>query len=238
MPAARNACADAGSVPPLTAMVMALAATPVAINHMPGSLRFIQSTTPSIAYDARWPPTATACGIDGHTVMTTTCRTSATSTIDTPRNLSVVRRPSEPPHSGVINTSASAQRPRNTSHHLEPRSRNGVLERLFGQCGGDAVTGDGSRQVETLHGVRTHGRQHPQRDLVFDALGGDHQAELVPEVDRGADDDLVLRVLTERGHESPVDLQLVHRKLLEVSERRVAGAEVVDGDLAAQAAQA
>src|SRR3954451_17334775 len=238
MPASRNACAEAGHVPPLTAMVMPLAATPTAISHMPGSLRFIQSTTPSIAYDARWPPTATACGMDGHTVMTATCRTSAASTIDTPRNLSVVRRPSDPPHSGVINTSASAQRPRNTSHHLEPGGRNGLPEGLFGQRGGDAVSGDGARQVEALDGVGAHGRQHPQRYLVFDALGGDHQPELMPEVDRRADDDLVLRILAQCSHESPVDLQLVHRQLLEVGERLVAGAEVGDGDLAPEAPQA
>src|SRR6476620_724669 len=132
MPAARNACAEAGSVPPLTAMVTPFAATPRAISHMPGSLRFIQSTAPSIAYDARWPPTATACGIDGQTVMTATCRTSAASTIDTPRNRNVVSRPSEPPHTGVINTSTSAQRPRNTSDHLQPRGGNGLLEGLLG----------------------------------------------------------------------------------------------------------
>src|SRR3954468_12087077 len=218
MPAARNACAEAGNVPPLTAMVMPLAATPTAISHMPGSLRFIQSTAPSIAYDARWPPTATACGIDGHTVMTATCRTSAASTIGTPRNLRVVKRPSDPPHSGVINTSASAQRPRNMSHHLEPRCRNGSLKGLLGERGRDAVTGDRSRQVEALHRVGSHGTQHPERDLVLDAFGSDHKTERVAQLDRRAHDDLVLRVLTQRRHEGPVDFQLVYRKLLEIGE--------------------
>ena len=35
-------------------------------------------------------------------------------------------------------------------------------------------------------------------------------------------------------HEGPVDLERVHREALEVAERRVAGAEVVDGEADAE----
>src|SRR3954453_10415513 len=170
MPAARNACAEAGRVPPLTAMVMPLAATPRAINHMPGSVRFIHNTQPSIAYDARWPATAAACGMDGHTVMTPICSTSAASTIPTPRNRKVVSRPSEPPHNGVSKTRTSAQRPRNTSHHPQPRRWNGLQECLAVEQRGDAVAGHRSREVETLHRVVAHGPEHLQGGLVLDAF--------------------------------------------------------------------
>src|SRR5947209_7734698 len=148
-------------------MVMLLAATPRPISHIPGSLRFIHNTHPSIAYDARWPATAATCGIDGQTVMTTTCNASAATTIHTPRNRSVVRRPSDPPHSGVSNTSTSAQRPRNTSHHLQPGRRHVACERLAVERCGDAVTRHGPGQIEPLHRVGAHGLEHLQGGLVL-----------------------------------------------------------------------
>ncbi len=46
-----------------------------------------------------------------------------------------------------------------------------------------------------------------------------------------------LGIVTEAGDEGSVDLQLIHRKLVEMAERGVAGAEVVDGDANAERLQ-
>ena len=58
------------------------------------------------------------------------------------------------------------------------------------------------------------------------------------EVDRRAHDARVVDVFFHAEHEALVDLQLVDRQLLQVGERRVTGAEVVDRQLEAQARQA
>ena len=63
--------------------------------------------------------------------------------------------------------------------------------------------------------------------VVFDAFGDGAQAELVAEPhDRAGEARLVGRA--EQLDERPVDLQAVDREAMEVAERRVAGAEVVD----------
>ena len=64
--------------------------------------------------------------------------------------------------------------------------------------------------------------------LRLHAFRDDRQAEVPPEVDRGADDRRVARVVAHARDERAVDLDRLHRQPLEVRERGVAGAEVVD----------
>ena len=65
----------------------------------------------------------------------------------------------------------------------------------------------------------------------LNALGDQLQAECLGEPDDGANDGQVAGVGTQVAHEPGVDLEHVHRKRLQVRQHRIAGAEVVDGDL-------
>src|SRR6185436_538151 len=64
--------------------------------------------------------------------------------------------------------------------------------------------------------------------LGLDALGDDGEAEVMAELDGGAHDGGVAAIGFHAAHESAVDLELVHRELLDVGERRVARAIIVD----------
>jgi hypothetical protein len=70
--------------------------------------------------------------------------------------------------------------------------------------------------------------QAAQLPLRLDALGDDPQRQAVAEVDDRLHDDLVVRAVLEVLHERLVDLQPLDRQALDVGERGVAGAEVVD----------
>ena len=63
------------------------------------------------------------------------------------------------------------------------------------------------------------------------------QAEIVSEFDGRPDDDGVALVLDEPQHERLVDLDLIDGQTVETRQRRLAGAEVVDGDRDSHAAQ-
>ena len=70
---------------------------------------------------------------------------------------------------------------------------------------------------------------------LFDALGHGREAELESKLDDRGDDGCVLRALAEAVHEGAVDLDDVDRhQVLEVRERGVAGAEIVDRELDAE----
>src|SRR5512132_2447083 len=73
-----------------------------------------------------------------------------------------------------------------------------------------------AQPLELLHGL--------------DALGDRLQAHPVPELDDGPRQRAVGRAARDGVDEALVDLQRVDRELLEVAQRRVAGAEVVDRD--------
>ena len=62
----------------------------------------------------------------------------------------------------------------------------------------------------------------------LDPLGDHAQAEVVGEIDGRAHDHQIVVVVGHLEHERLVDLELVQRQALQVRERRVAGAEVVD----------
>src|SRR3546814_1520122 len=64
----------------------------------------------------------------------------------------------------------------------------------------------------------------------LDPLGDQADAERARQRGDRLDDRRVLRAGGDVAHEALVDLQAVDRKALEVAERRIAGAEVVDRD--------
>ena len=72
--------------------------------------------------------------------------------------------------------------------------------------------------------------------LGLDALGDDADAQAVGQRDHGLDDRPV-RLAVEPGHERPVDLDRVEGQVLQVGQRRVAGAEVVEDEPDAHVAQ-
>src|SRR5690606_18307081 len=73
--------------------------------------------------------------------------------------------------------------------------------------------------------------------LFFDALGDDIHAEPFAHGEYGADDMFRRPVVEKRGDEGAIYLQLVELEFSQPSERRLAGAEIVEGDPDAAAAQ-
>src|SRR3546814_17541097 len=72
--------------------------------------------------------------------------------------------------------------------------------------------------------------QNPRVLRRLDAFGDRLQSEAVGEVEKCADEELVLRIVRYPAHEGPVDLDDVHRQGLQLAERGVARAEVVQSD--------
>src|SRR5262245_34723790 len=72
----------------------------------------------------------------------------------------------------------------------------------------------------------------------LDSFGGDANAKRMGQGDNGLDDLKVLAVEPHAVDERTVDLEQVDGKAMEVAERRIAGAEVVDTELNAQFLQA
>ncbi len=70
---------------------------------------------------------------------------------------------------------------------------------------------------------------------IFHALGDDGELHAVAEGDDGAHDGGVVRVVGQAADEGLVDLQEVQGQALEVAEGRIAGAEVINRQLYAQA---
>ena len=95
----------------------------------------------------------------------------------------------------------------------------------------------GATEEVALAAIAAHRPQPRQLQRRLQPLGDDGDAEGVAEVDDGLDDRRVLGVEAEPGDEATVDLDRLDREPLEVRQRRVAGAEVVDGEVQAEAAQ-
>ena len=74
--------------------------------------------------------------------------------------------------------------------------------------------------------------------MILDAFGHDGQAEGMRQADRGAHNGRVVVVAGDMRDKGLVDLQLVDRQTLEVGQRRIAGAEVVDRHADAHRTQA
>ncbi len=102
------------------------------------------------------------------------------------------------------------------------------------------VAGALGEAVEELTGRLWCSDREPLRDVAaksaqmsplrarLDSLGDDERIERVGEVDGSADDGIAARVVREVRDEAPVELDLLERQPVEVRERRVARAEVVD----------
>ena len=88
-----------------------------------------------------------------------------------------------------------------------------------------------------LHEIAAHAREQIERCLVLDAFGDDRQRETPAEFDGGTHDRTGARALGELSDEGTVDLDLVDRQLAHIGERRVARAEIVDGQRDAETAQ-
>ena len=91
--------------------------------------------------------------------------------------------------------------------------------------------------MEALRLVAAQRAQVVEHVRALDALGDDLEPEAAREVDRGAHDQQVVDVADDAGDERAVDLDLVERQPLEVGERGVAGAEVVEREPDAERAQ-
>ena len=85
--------------------------------------------------------------------------------------------------------------------------------------------------------VAAHGPQLLEAVRVLDAFGDDGAAERVGEGDGRLDHDQVGAVVAHRLDEALVDLDLARRDLLQIVERRQAGAVIVDRNLDPQLAQ-
>lgn len=92
-------------------------------------------------------------------------------------------------------------------------------------------------EIVTLDFVAAMCRQKGGLQRVLDTLGDRGQLEAAGECDDGADDRLVAGVTTDAGDEGTVDLQRIDGQALQVGERGVARAEIVDGQMDAEAVQ-
>ena len=110
-----------------------------------------------------------------------------------------------------------------------PRRSPELLPKAFGR--------QGTADEETLDLVAAVLLQELALSLGLDPFGDDAEVQAVGQVDRRGAERGVLRVELDAADEALVDLQDVDRKALEVGEGRVAGAEVVEGDLDAQLLQ-
>ena len=99
-----------------------------------------------------------------------------------------------------------------------------VGQRLAEQIALDGVAAEVAHALEILGGL--------------DALGGDDHAEALGELDDRLDDRDILRPRAGFADEAAVDLQFVEHRLVQIADRRIAGAEIVERDADAERAQA
>jgi hypothetical protein len=88
--------------------------------------------------------------------------------------------------------------------------------------------------IEALGILAAYRAQEDHVVLGLDAFGHDLLSELVGKRDDGAQDHGSGAVLRARLHECAVDLDRIERKLGEIRERGIAGAEVVNGEAGAR----
>src|SRR6185437_10418365 len=93
----------------------------------------------------------------------------------------------------------------------------------------DLAGRDGLREEEPLHPPATQANELDQVLLALGPFGHHLESERLAEPHDGLDDPLVGGVGADAVHEDPVDLQHVHRELLELGHRAVPGTEVVHG---------
>src|SRR5580658_1563051 len=89
----------------------------------------------------------------------------------------------------------------------------------------------------TLNEVDTHAPRRIERTRVLDLLGDHLEVERARELDHRGHHRLVHGVAREIAHEGAVDLQEIHRQILEVRERADARAEIIQSELTTHAVQ-
>ena len=92
----------------------------------------------------------------------------------------------------------------------------------------DVGGGNGAADEVALAAVAAHDREHVERRAVLDAFGADLEPQVVAELDQRADHGVRFAAVRHVHDETLVDLHLVERHLIELCQRRIAGAEIVE----------
>ena len=116
-----------------------------------------------------------------------------------------------------------------------PRGRGSV--HALAQQFEEALLRHRRRDESALAEIATHHHQRLQIGLAFDAFGRRGAAEAVRKIDRGLADRGIGGVDGAVADEGTVDLEFRERQIAQAGKRRIAGAEIVDRDRDAAAAQ-
>ncbi|MDP9397604.1 MAG: hypothetical protein M3P96_07150 [Actinomycetota bacterium] len=123
---------------------------------------------------------------------------------------------------------------RTDRRRCRPGLRTRPWERGVGQVGRERLRGEGLGVVEALAVLAAHREQLVDLRRALDSFGDGAQLQRGAELGDGLHERPVLGPPVQAGDEGTVDLQGVDGELLEIGQRRVAGAEVVEGELHAQ----
>ncbi|MEO5843041.1 MAG: ABC transporter permease, partial [Acidimicrobiales bacterium] len=118
--------------------------------------------------------------------------------------------------------------------HHQSTVRVAVPERVRHEDRLDVIDRGGAGEVEALHPIAAGDAQDLELANVLHSFGHDLHAQRVREGRDRVDDRRCLVIVLELADERPVDLDRVDGKVAQVADRRVTGAEVVDGDLDAE----
>src|SRR5881227_905733 len=86
--------------------------------------------------------------------------------------------------------------------------------------------------------VTTQQPQESELIFTFDSFGDDSLAEVVRQSNDGHDQRCVIRIGGRISYKRSIQLHRIDGQALEITERRVTGTEIVDGDSRANVAQA
>src|SRR3954451_9895354 len=123
-------------------------------------------------------------------------------------------------------------------HSVSSRPTRSISNPLTGYRSGNEARehprGDGAGKQEALRFIALIGAQGARLLSSLDALGYDLQTQVVAEGDDGSDDGCIVGLGRHVLDKRAVDLQAVHGEALEIRQARVAGAEIIHGNLHAQ----
>jgi hypothetical protein len=97
--------------------------------------------------------------------------------------------------------------------------------------------GLGPAQQESLHLIATKRAKHRQLAFGFNTLGGSGHVQAMGQAHDCLSQAARADCTVDAVNETSIDLQIVNGQTLQVTERRVTGAEIVDGDAHAQCPQ-
>src|SRR6202171_78194 len=117
------------------------------------------------------------------------------------------------------------------------RGRDKIRSSLRFQKSDDLGVGPRSAEQKSLSLMTALRAQAAQLSLGLDAFGGDRHAEAYAEADDRTHDSLRVAISAEVPHERLIDLDLVERKTSEITQTRIAGAEIVHRNAHAKRAQ-